>query len=441
MDVLRNLSVQIPPTDKPRVVIIGGGFAGVQLARNLKNKPFQVVMLDRNNYHGFQPLLYQVATAGLEPDSIAGPLRQLFADQKDFHFRMARVRRIFPKEKRIETLVGDLNYDYLVIATGSRTNFFNNEDFSTQAFPLKQVPHALDLRSNLLQNFEKSVMSDDQEMQKRLMNVVIVGGGPTGVEVAGALAELRRHILPEDYPEIDFGKMEIHLIEGQPRLLNGMSDKAGKWALEYLERFDVDVMLGKFVQKFDGQFVTLNDGTVLETNTLVWAAGVKGNLIEGLPDSSVVNSRIKVDLYNRVHGFDDIYAVGDIAHMEEGEYKNGHPMLAPVAMQQGRLLAQNLVNMSKNKPLKPFHYENRGAMATIGRNKAVVDLPGNITFGGLFAWMFWMFIHIVSIIGFRNKLVIFSNWVWNYFTYDRGTRLIIRLFLPNGKEREKFGTY
>jgi NADH dehydrogenase len=195
------------------------------------------------------------------------------------------------------------------------------------------------------------------------------------------------------------------------------------------------------LQKFDGQFVTLNDGTVLETNTLVWAAGVKGNLIEGLPDSSVVNSRIKVDLYNRVHGFDDIYAVGDIAHMEEGEYKNGHPMLAPVAMQQGRLLAQNLVNMSKNKPLKPFHYENRGAMATIGRNKAVVDLPGNITFGGLFAWMFWMFIHIVSIIGFRNKLVIFSNWVWNYFTYDRGTRLIIRLFLPNGKEREKFGTY
>ena len=425
--------IDIPDIDKPRVVIIGGGFAGVQLAKGLKGKGFQVVMLDRHNYHTFQPLLYQVATAGLEPDSIAEPLRKLLENYKDFYFRMASVQKIRHQDNVVETVVGDLRYDYLVVACGSKTNFFGHEDHFTKAFPLKQVPQALDLRSHMLQNFEKAVMTKDRQEHQSLLNMVIVGGGPTGVEVAGALGELKKHVLPKDYPDLNLKRMGIYLIEGQNNLLGGMSEGAGQKAYEYLQRFEVSIILERMVQEFDGKVVRLNDGTEIPSQTLVWAAGVTGNIIDGLAPESVQGGRIQVDTYNRVEGHENVFAIGDIAMMQSEQFPKGHPMLAPVAMQQGKLLAQNLVRLGKERSMKPFEYLDKGSMATVGRNRAVVDLPKGIRFGGLMAWLVWMFVHLLSIIGFRNKLVVFSNWIWNYFTYDRGTRLIIRPFVPQSK--------
>lgn len=433
-----NYSIRIPATTKKRIVIIGGGFGGIQLARGLKNKGFQVVLLDRHNYHTFQPLLYQVATAGLEPDSIAGPLRKLLKHYKDFYFRMALVNRVLPEQNMIDTTIGQLEYDYLVIAVGSKTNYFGQEKRFDKAFPLKQIPQALDLRSQILQNFEKAIMTQDKEERQSLKNFVIVGGGPTGVEVAGALGELKMHVLPNDYTELDFEKMNIYLIEGMPRLLNGMSENASKKSYEFLKRFDVTVKLGTMVKAFDGKFVHLDDGMVIPSQTLVWAAGVTGNMIDGLPDEVIANGRIKVDEFNKVENHDNIFAIGDIALQKNENFTKGYPMLAPVAMQQGKLLAKNLYNHRKGKALKPFNYEDKGSMATIGRNKAVVDLK-QIKFSGLFAWFVWMFVHLMSIIGFRNKLVVFSNWLWNYFTYDRGTRLIIRPFIrkPERKKQDE----
>lgn len=431
-------SIHIPPSDKKRIVIIGGGFGGIQLAKKLKGKHFQIVLIDRHNYHTFQPLLYQVATAGLEPDSIAGPLRKLLKQYNDFYFRMATVRQIVPEKNRIETTIGSLEYDFLVIAAGSKTNYFGHEKQFEKAFPLKQIPQALDLRSQILQNFEKAIMTHDKEDRQSLMNFVIVGGGPTGVEVAGALGELKMHVLPNDYKELDFERMSIYLIEAMPNLLNGMSENASKKALHFLKRFNVTVKLGTIVKSFDGKFVKLDDGMVIPSQTLIWAAGVTGNLIPGLEENSIQNGRILVDEFNRVKDCDNIFALGDIALQQSKDFPKGYPMLAPVAMQQGKLLAGNLIEFSKNKALKPFKYSDKGSMATIGRNKAVVDL-NKIKFSGLFAWFVWMFIHLLSIIGFRNKLVVFSNWLWNYFTYDRGIRLIIRPFVrkPEKKSEDK----
>ena len=431
-----SFSIAIPTSSKKRIVIIGGGFGGIQLARGLKNKGFQVVLLDRHNYHTFQPLLYQVATAGLEPDSIAGPLRKLLQHYKDFYFRMAQVNQIIPGKNMIDTTIGQLEYDYLVIAVGSKTNYFGQEERFDKAFPLKQIPQALDLRSHLLQNFEKAIMTTDKEERQSLKNFVIVGGGPTGVEVAGALGELKMHVLPNDYKELDFEKMNIYLIEGQPRLLSGMSEIASKKSYEFLKRFDVTVKLGTMVKAFDGKFVHLDDGMVIPSQTLVWAAGVTGNIINGLSEEAVVKGRIVVDEFNVVKGYENIFAVGDIALQKNESFPNGYPMLAPVAMQQGKLLAKNLRSLKKGQAMTPFNYIDNGSMATIGRNKAVVDLKG-IKFGGLFAWFIWMFVHLMSIIGFRNKLVVFSNWLWNYFTYDRGTRLIIRPFIRNPEKKKQ----
>jgi NADH:ubiquinone reductase (H+-translocating) len=437
----RNLTLNVPETGKPRIVVLGGGFGGIRLARAIDTRHYQVVMLDRNNYHGFQPLLYQVATAGLEPDSIAGPLRRLFAGKRDFHFRMARVTGIHPEEKKVETVIGALPYDFLVVATGSRTNFYGNANFITRSFPLKQVPHALDLRSHLLQNFERAVMTTDRAEGEAILNIVVVGGGPTGVEVAGALGELKRHVLPSDYPDFDFSPLQIHLVEGNPRLLPAMSEKAGKMARKYLEAFDVRLLLSTLVRDYDGQTVVLDSGETIPSLTLIWAAGVSGNLPEGLPTEALRQGRIAVNDRLEVPGLPGLYAIGDIALLSDERYPQGLPMLAPVALQQGEYLARSFNRMALGKDLAPFRYVHRGAMATIGRNKAVVDLPGNITFGGFPAWLFWMFVHLLSIIGFRSKLIVFSNWVWNYLTYDRGTRLIVRLFFPDGKPREKYGTY
>lgn len=422
--------VPIPESDKPRVIIIGGGFAGIKLAKNLRSLPLQIVLFDRNNYHTFQPLLYQVATAGLEPDSIADPLRKQLEAAKNFYFRMGEVYSINTEQRLIETEIGQLDYDYLVIATGSKTNYFGNKSIMDHAFPLKQIPQALDLRSHILQNFEAATITTDEHEIKSRMNIAIVGGGPTGVEVAGALGELKKSVLPNDYPELNFRDMRITLIEGTEKLLNGMSESASERALRYLKKFDVEVVLNTLVESYDGVKAKLNDGTELDTHTLIWAAGVEGNHPLGLPNEAISRGRIVVDEFNQVKGTKQVFAIGDIAKMQSEEYPNGHPMLAPVAIQQGGNLADNIKRLIKSKELKPFNYKDKGSMATIGRNKAVVDLPGNVRLGGLIAWAIWMFVHLVSIIGFRNKLIVFSNWVWNYFTYDKGTRLIIRRFVP-----------
>jgi NADH dehydrogenase len=429
--------IPVPPSDLKRVVIIGGGFGGIKFAQKLNDQQFEVVLVDRHNYHTFQPLLYQVATAGLEPDSIAGPLRKQLEGRKDFYFRMATVEYVDPTLNHIQTDIGILDYDYLVIATGSKTNYFGNKSIMENAFPLKQIPQALDLRSHILQNFENAVIETNPEHLERHMNIVIVGGGPTGVEVAGALGELKKSVLPKDYPELDLSQMKITLVEGQDELLAAMSEKASRKSYDYVKNFDVDIKLESFVTDFDGEVATLSNGEMIQTYTVIWAAGVMGNVIDGLREQSIERSRIVVDEYNLVKGHQNIFAIGDVATMKSAEYPNGHPMMAPAAMQQGALLAKNLIAMENNKPLKAFNFHDKGSMATVGRNKAVVDMPGNITFGGFLAWLTWMFIHLVQIIGLRNRLVVFSNWVWNYFTYDRGTRLIIRRFTPKFKLKKQ----
>lgn len=425
----RNLTTQLPDIGKPRVVIIGGGFAGIQMVKHLNMKDVQVVMLDRHNYHTFQPLLYQVATAGLEPDSIAGPLRKIFDNEKNFFFRMATVERIDTEQQSVHTSIGEITYDHLVIAVGTKTNYFGNKRIQQMAFPLKQVPQALNLRSHILQNFEKAVTSDSEEEIDRLTNFVIVGGGPTGVELAGALGELKKYVLPRDYPEIDFKVMKVYLVEGLERLLPTMSEKAGKRAEKDLtERFDTIVKLKTMVEDYDGYKVKLNNGETIISETLVWAAGVQGVIIPGLDHATIEKGRYEVDEYNGIKGYKNIYAIGDIAAMYSEEYPKGHPQVAPVAMQQGKALGKNLSRLLKGKAPQPFSYINKGYMATIGRNRAVADLPGNIKFGGFFAWLSWMFIHLLFLVSFRQKIITLGNWMWNYFTYDRGTRLIIRPF-------------
>jgi NADH dehydrogenase len=430
-----DFSIQIPSTNLPRVVIIGGGFGGLEFAKALSDKDVQLVMFDRHNYHTFQPLLYQVAMAALEPDSIASPLRKVFDNKKNFYFRMALVNEIIPEKSMILTSIGKLNYDILVVSVGSKTNYFGNQDLMKKCFPLKQIPQALDLRSNILQNFEKAVLGNNPDNLRALMNFVIVGGGPTGVELAGALAELKNHILPRDYPELNFKQMNIYLLEGAPKLLGGMSVKSSDHAIRYLQDLGVIVKLNTVVENYDGRTVFLKDQSTITSNTLIWAAGVTGNMIPGFrPDAIVRTNRLKVDEYNKVIGYENIYAIGDIAAMNTTDFPNGHPMLAPVAMQQGRHLARNFNNLfgGKQKPLKPFKYVNKGSMATIGRNRAVVDMPGNIHFKGLFAWVVWMLIHLMYLIGFRSKVVVLLNWMYSYFTFDKNTRLIIRPYVkPN----------
>ncbi|UII28482.1 NAD(P)/FAD-dependent oxidoreductase [Fulvivirga maritima] len=436
MNEVSEKKIPIPASDHPRLIVIGGGFAGVKLIKKLSKQPLQIVLFDRNNYHTFQPLLYQVATAGLEPDSIADPLRKQLEPVSNFFFRMAEVYTIHYKEKYITTEIGNMSYDYLVIATGSKTNYFGNESIMSHAFPLKQIPQALDLRSHILQNFEEANITTDENKLEAMMNLTIVGGGPTGVEVAGALGELKKNILPSDYPELDFDKMNITLLEGTDRLLAAMSPFASKRALKYLKKFDVEVKLSTLVTSYDGKVAKLNNGEEIKTGTLIWAAGVQGNYPDGLEDDMIERGRIKVDAFNMIQGADNAYAIGDIAFMSgDPAYPKGHPMVAPVAIQQGDHLAANIKRSIKGKALIGFKYHDKGSMATIGRNKAVVDM-GKMRLGGFFAWLIWMFVHLISIIGFRNRLIVFSNWVWNYFTYDKGTRLIIRKFIPRNKIKD-----
>ena len=434
MAIPTHLKLNIPESKHPRIVIIGGGFAGLMLAKGLRKVKAQVVMLDRNNFHTFQPLLYQVATAGLEPDSIAGPLRKSLDTQSNYTFRMVKVSGVDLENQLVKTPIGDLAYDFLVIANGATTNYFGQDGLRAKVLPLKRIVHALDLRSHILQIFEQLELTEDPQMKKQLYNMVVVGGGPTGVEVAGALSELKNHILPKDYPDLDLTQMKISLIEGSPRLLNGMSDAAGKNALNYLNRMGVDVVLNTHVKGYEDGVVDLGE-TSIASETVVWAAGVKGRILSGITDEKTVRSRIMVDEYNRVKGHENVFAIGDVAAMQTEEYPNGHPMLAPVAMQQGKHLAKNFQNIIEGKELKEFKYLDKGSMATIGRNKAVVDMPGGLHVKGFFAWLIWMFIHILYLIGFRNKLITLNNWIWSYFTYDKGTRLIIRTFLISKRRK------
>ncbi len=430
MAIPEHLSLTIPKSDLPRVVIIGGGFGGLKLAKGLRKTNVQVVLLDRNNFHTFQPLLYQVATAGLEPDSIAGPLRQSFEGNPNYFFRMVKVTGIDPEKNEIETTVGNLAYDYLVIASGSVTNYFGNDQIKKRVLPLKKIVHALDLRSHILQNFEQAVLTKDKSKLQQMMNIVVVGGGPTGVEVCGALSELKKHILPRDYPDLDFSGMNIYLIEGTDRLLNGMSKASGDNSLKYMKRLGIDVHLNTMVEGYENEVVKLSNGNI-ESSTVIWSAGVKGNVLDGIDTSAIEHNRLVVDEFNCVVGSNNIFAIGDVAMMKSEEFPNGHPMLAPVAMQQGVHLAKNLKKSFTKKKMIPFSYFDKGSMATIGRNKAVVDMPGGFHVKGLLAWLIWMFIHILYLIGFRNKLIALNNWIWSYLTYDKGTRLIIRTFHRN----------
>jgi NADH:ubiquinone reductase (H+-translocating) len=422
------MTPNIPETSQKRVVILGAGFGGLALAQKLAKQDLQIVLLDKNNYHQFQPLFYQVAMAGLEPSSIAFPLRKIFQSKKNVHIRVCKVNSFDASLKNVNTDLGIISYDYLIIATGADTNFFGMQNMIDHAIPMKSVSEAIYLRNRILQNFEDALVTEDPEEKAGLMSVVVVGGGPTGVEVSGTLAEMKKIILPKDYPELDFDLMKIYIFESSPELLEVMSDEASAKGKEYLEKLGVTIMTGHKVVDFDGKYVYTNHDQKIRCNNLVWAAGIKGNSIEGLaPEVYVRGNRIKVNGYNQVEGQENIFAVGDIACMMnvEADYPNGHPQVAQPAIQQGDLLAKNLVNLIAKKPMKAFTYHNLGSMATVGRHLAVVDLPF-IKFQGVIAWYAWMFVHLMAILGIKNKILIFVNWLWNYITYDQSLRLIIR---------------
>lgn len=401
----------------------------MNLAKSLRNTDVQVVLLDKQNYNGFWPLLYQVATAGLEPDAIAEPFRKMFDGFEDFHYRMVRVNKIDPATKTVTTLIGDLHYDYLVIASGTKSNFFGNKDIQKYSFPLKTVPEALNVRSQFLQCFEQASVTTDPAERESLLTFVIAGAGPTGVEMAGSLAEMRKHVLPSDYPGLDFSQMKIYIVEGVGKVLPPMSEEAGKKAQRYLEDLGVIIKLNTLVEGYDGETVTFKGGEQIRTQTLVWGAGVTGALIDGIPAESVERGRILVDPINRVQGLTNVFAIGDIALMKLEDYPKGHPGVAQPAIQQGEHLAKNIRRLLKNEPTEPFKYFDKGSLAIVGRSRAVADLPGNIHLGGFVAWMAWLFVHIWYLVGFRSKLVVFSNWVYRLFTYERGTRIIIRPFI------------
>jgi NADH dehydrogenase len=427
---LNTTQTNIVDSGKPRIIIIGGGFGGLEVAKALAGFKAEVVLFDRYNHHTFQPLLYQVASSGLETSSIVYPFRKRFAKQNDFYFRMGEVISINPKDNCIDTSIGSVKYDYLVIANGATTNFYGMKDVEENAIPMKSIIDAIKLRNRVLRNMETALLTNDPVRMNSLMDFVIVGGGPTGVELSGALSELKRHVFPTDYKELELSNMDIHLVESNARLLNGMSEDASRKALEYLQTMGVKVHLNCAVKSYDGQEVIFNTGEKLISSTLVWAAGVKGQPLPGLQQESIGRSqRIKVDEFNRVKGYENIFAIGDAAIMEgDMKFVNGHPMMSPPAMQQGWNLAENLKKLISKKPLKPFRYNDKGSMATVGRNRAVVDLnilKTQYKSQGLFAWFIWMFVHLISLIGFRNKFFVMFSWWWSYFSYDKSNRLII----------------
>ncbi len=414
-----------------KLVILGGGFAGLRLARSLSNKAgFEITLIDQYNYHQFQPLFYQVATAALDASNISFPLRKAFQNSKNVRIRMAEVLSINTKNKQVITSEDHFSYDYLVIATGATTNFFNNEKLEHYAFPMKSTVEALQLRHKLIHNFEDALHAASPEDLQQLMNIVVVGGGPTGVELSGAIAEMKKYVLPKDYPELDFNKMNIYLLEGTNKTLAAMSEKSSADSLKYLQRLGVTVMTNSLLDDYDGKTVTLKDGTNIHSSLVIWAAGIKGNIPSGFDQTLIARgNRIKVDRYNQVLNSQDVFAIGDIAYMEEEQFKNGHPQVAPVAIQQATLLAENLKRLQKGIALKEFNYKDKGAMATVGRNLAVVDVPQpKLHFGGFVAWLIWMGLHLMLILGVKNRFFVFTNWLYNYLTYDQSLRLIFKEF-------------
>ncbi len=412
----------------PRVVIIGGGFGGIEVAKALKNKEVEITLLDRNNHHTFQPLLYQVATGTLDAPSIAFPLRKMFRKQENFTFRIADVLGIDPINKTLDTDIGSISYDYLIIATGATTNFFGNQDIASYAMPMKNVKEAVNIRSFILQNIEESLLKTDIEERSAYLNFVVVGGGPTGVELSGAIAEIRNHILTKDYPELKKEDMNVYLVEGLPKILANLSPQASEKAELYLKELGVKVLLNIQVTGYDGDVITFADGNRIKTKTVLWSAGVMGQFPNGIDSDLVVRgNRIRIDEECRVVGMKDVFAIGDVAAMITDELPRGHPGVAPVAQQQGRFLAKNIIRMLNGQPTEKFAYFDKGSMATIGRNKAVVDI-GKIRFQGFFAWWVWMFVHLMSLVGFRNRVVTFINWAINYLTFNAGIRLIIHKY-------------
>lgn len=409
---------------KKKIVIVGSGFAGIRLVNELDEKLFEITLLDKLNNHQFQPLLYQVATAQIDPSSISFPLRSVFKKKKNIHIRIAEVSKVDREQKEVITNIGNFAYDYLVIGTGCKSNFFGNTQIENHSLTLKSTSDAIAIRNHILLTFERIISASEQE-KERLLNILIVGAGPTGVELAGAFAEIKNTVLPKDYPDIDFKKLKIILVEGSQNTLNNMSDTAKNASKKYLQEMGVVVRTGLHMTSYDGEIAVFNNGEEIKTGTVIWAAGITGNAIEGLPENTIVRgNRIHVDRYNRVLGCVDVFAIGDIAYMETSKYPNGHPQLANVAINQAICLAKNLKYIVLNKDLLEFEYKDLGSMATIGNHKAVVDLPF-IKFEGYFAWIVWMFLHLMLILTIKNKLIIFLNWAWRYFTKDNSLRLIL----------------
>ena len=421
----QTIDLGVPRTEKKRIVIIGGGFAGLHLIKKLKKDDYQVVLIDKHNHHNFQPLLYQVATSGLEADSIAYPLRKALANHKDYHFRMGEAKEIAPDKNVLITNQGTIKYDYLVVATGAKTNYFGMENVAKHAHPMKSVAEAMSLRNTILKNYEMALLTDDLVEREKLMNIVVAGGGPTGVELAGALAEFKRYIMPKDYPDLNFERSKVYLVELLPELLPPMSDQASKKSQEYLQKMGVIIKTETKIEDFNGQVVQTDKGDI-PSRLLVWTGGVSPASLPGLPESTLAKGgRLKCNAYGQVSGFENIYALGDVAKFESEDYPKGHPQLASVAVDQGKFLGEHFGRLLRGDKLKNYSYFNKGSMATVGRKKAVVDLP-KWKFQGAFAWFVWLGVHLFSLIGFRNKAVTFTNWVSNYFSRDRHSRVIIK---------------
>lgn len=422
----------------PKIIIIGAGFGGVKMVKSLYKKPVEVLLIDRNNYHNFQPLMYQVATGGLEPGNIGYPVRRIFRKYKNVSFRMAEVLKINIRKNKISTSIGDMTYDYLVMASGSENNFFNFEPVKHKLLTLKSLPDALQIRNWIFQNLERALAENEKESLEEIMNIAIVGGGPAGIELAGALAEMKKHVIPKEFPELELSRMSLNLYQSGPKLLASMSKEASEKTLEYLKEMGVNVFLNTRVSDYKDNAIVLEDGSQFITNTVIWTAGVKGALIDGFPEEAILQgNRLSVNEFNQVLGTQNVFAIGDVSAHCSNEYPKGLPMLAPIAQHQGKLLAKNILKRLKNESMQPFAYTNKGVMATIGRKKAVVDLP-NFKFQGGFAWLVWMFVHVFSLVGFRDKTVTLIDWVVSYFSYDQPLGMILRSgeFKPDPAKNE-----
>lgn len=422
------MSINIQRNQKKRVVIVGGGLGGLRLAEDLYGKGMQIVLIDRNNFHQFPPLIYQIASAGIDPSCISFPFRQIFRKRKDFYFRMAEARMVDTDKKILQTSIGKIDYDYLVLAAGTTTNFFGNKNIEEWAIPMKTVPEAMGLRNALLSNFERALTCATEEERRELLNVVIVGGGATGVEIAGALSEMKRYVIPYDYPDMDSSLMHIYLLEAGDRLLAGMSKDSSKKAYDFLTSMGVDIQFDKMVTDYRDHKVIMKDGTEIPTRTFLWVSGVRANSVEGIDGDFLGRGfRIKVDQFSRVPGLDGVFAIGDqCLQTTEPAYPSGHPQVAQVAIQQAKNLAKNLKNINEgmgDDSLTPFAYKNLGSMATVGRNKAVVEI-GKFRSQGFFAWILWLVVHLRSILGVKNKMMVLLNWLWKYVSYNDSIRMI-----------------